>query len=243
MNAANEKHREPPYWRALSAEFVGTAALVIVAAGADTIEAVSGGQIGHVARYLSPGLLIVALIWSFSAISGAHVNPAVTLAFVMRGVFPVRKAFGYWVVQFAGGVAGAMLLRAFFGGAIEKGVTHAGPGISLVTAFGWEATITALLVLVIISTAAEKAIVGKNAALAVGFTVALCGLFSSPITGASMNPARSFGPQVAALDFDGAWVYFAGPVVGAAVAVALSFILHGRHPEEAEAAQGGEGEA
>ncbi len=234
----DEGTSEPTYARQLLAEFVGTAILVIVAAGADIVEAQSGGQIGHVARYLAPGLIVVAMIWSLSAVSGAHINPAVTLAFVLRGVFPPLKAVGYWFVQFAGGSAGALLLRLFFGRSVIHGVTSAGPGVSPVTAAGWEMVITSILVIVILSTAAEKPVVGKNAALAVGFTVACCGLFSSPVTGASMNPARSFGPAMASGLWNDAWIYFAGPCGGAIVAVFLCAFLHDRTASERQAAEG-----
>ena len=160
------------------------------------------------------------------------------MAFLLRGAFPAGKAVGYWIAQFAGGIAGAMLLRAFFGGAVIAGVTHPGPQITPAVAAGWECLITTLLVVVILSTAAEKAVVGRNAALAVGFTVACCGLFSSPITGASMNPARSLGPQVAAQAWNGAWIYFAGPFAGAAIGAAICALLYDRNANERQAAQG-----
>ena len=233
-----EETSEPHYARQLLAEFVGTAFLVIVAAGGDVIDLGSGAPIGHVARYLAPGLIVVAMIWSLSGVSGAHINPAVTLAFVLRRVFPARKALGYWIVQLAGAVAAALLLRLFFGSAIVNGVTHPGPGITPWAAFGWETLISTILIVVILSTAAEKAVVGRNAALAVGLTVAACGLFSSPITGASMNPARSFGPQVASQSWDGAWIYFAGPIAGALIATLLASLLHDRTVAERQAAEG-----
>jgi aquaporin Z len=233
-----EETSTPHVARQLMAEFVGTAFLVIVAAGGDTIDATTGGQIGHVARYLAPGLIVVAMIWSLSAVSGAHINPAVTLAFTLRGVFPPLKATGYWIVQFAGGVAGALVLRLFFASSVAKGVTHPGVGVTAWQAAAWEMVITTILVVVIISTAAEKAVVGRNAALAVGFTVACCGLFSSPLTGASMNPARSFGPQVAAQMWDGAWIYFLGPFAGAILATIICVVLHDRRSGERQTAEG-----
>lgn len=233
-----EETSKPHYARQLLAEFVGTAFLVIVAAGGDVIDLGSGVPIGHVARYFAPGLIVVALIWSLSGVSGAHINPAVTLAFVLRGVFPPLRALGYCIVQFAGGVTGAWLLRLFFGTAIANAVTHPGAGITLWAAAGWEALISTILIVVILSTAAEKAVVGRNAALAVGFTVAACGLFSSPITGASMNPARSFGPQLVSQSWDGAWIYFAGPLAGALIATLLASLLHDRTVAERQVAEG-----
>ena len=228
----------PSEWKRVGAEFIGTLLLTFVAAGADVIEYTSGGAIGHVARYVAPALLVMAMIGSLSGVSGAHINPAVTLAFVIRRVFPLHKAFGYWIVQFAGAVAAALLLRLFFGSAVVNGVTHAGLGITPWAAFGWEALITTILIVVILSTAAEKAVVGRNAALAVGLTVAACGLFSSPITGASMNPARSFGPQLVSQSWEGAWIYFAGPVAGALIATLLASLLHDRTVAERQVAEG-----
>jgi aquaporin Z len=213
--------------------------LTLVAAGADVVESVSGGAIGHTARYLAPGFLVSAMIWSLSGISGAHINPAVTLAFMLRGHFPIARAAAYWAVQFAGAVAASGVLRVLFGPSIARGVTHPGAGYSDLVAASWEALLTLLLLLVILGTAEQEAIVGKNAALAVGITVAACGLFSSPISGASMNPARSFGPQLVSADFSGAWIYFAGPAIGAAFAVAIVwFILGAPRGSERKAAKG-----
>ena len=224
---------KPSEAQRLTAEFVGTFFLTFVAAGADVIEYTSGGQIGHTARYLAPGCLVAAMIWATSAVSGAHINPAVTLAFVARRSFPVGRAIGYWLVQFAGGIAAALVLRGYFGDAIAKGATRPGDGITAVAAFGWEAILTLLLVTIILGTSEEEAVVGKNAALAVGLTVALCGLFSSPVTGASMNPARSFGPQLVSGQLGDAWIYFAGPIAGAIAAALLAYVIHGA-PRESE---------
>ena len=237
--AAAEMRPKPSEFQRLAAEFAGTFFLTFVAAGADIIQYTSGGEIGHTARYLAPGCLVAAVIWAISAVSGAHINPAVTFAFVARGVFPVLRAIGYWVVQFAGGIAAALVLRGYFGDAIAKGATKPGPEVSALGAAGWEALLTLLLVMIILGTSEEAAVVGKNAALAVGLTVALCGLFSSPLTGASMNPARSFGPQLVSGQLGDAWIYFAGPVAGALAAVLLAFVIHGAPREsEREAAHG-----
>jgi aquaporin Z len=230
---------KPTETQRLAAEFVGTFFLTLVAAGADSIDWRSGGEIGHTARYLAPGLLVTALIWSFSAVSGAHINPAVTLAFVVRRSFPVVRAIGYWVVQCAAGIAAALVLRAFFDGVIAHGVTTPGAGVTTVAACAWEALLTFLLVLVILGTSEEEAVVGKNAALAVGLTIAACGLFSSPITGASMNPARSLGPALVAGRTGDLSIYVLGPVVGALAAAVVATIIHGRADEsERQAAHG-----
>jgi len=208
------------------AEIIGTFFLTFVAAGADVLDHVGGG-IGHTARYLAPGLVVAAMIWSLSGISGAHLNPAVTLTFVLRGSFPPKLAGLYVVAQFAGAVAAAATVALAFGSLIDEGVTQPGTGVTPLAAVAWEGLLTALLVFVILATAEEEAVVGKNAALAVGLTVALCGLFSSHMTGASMNPARSFGPALVSGDWRYAWVYIVGPLVGGAVAAALIRPLFG----------------
>ncbi|MDQ6780690.1 MAG: aquaporin [Candidatus Eremiobacteraeota bacterium] len=221
------------------AEFIGTFFLTFVAAGADIVHSASGGEIAHTSRYLAPGFLIAAMIWSLSGISGAHLNPAVTLTFVLRRSFPLARALVYWFVQFAGALAAATVLRLFFGELIAKGASKPGPDISGWAAVSWEALLTALLILVILGTAENEAVVGKNAALAVGFTVALCGLFSSPISGASMNPARSLGPQIVAGTLSDSWIYVIGPLLGAGVAVMLGYLLFGAPKDsEREAAHG-----
>jgi len=212
--------------RRLIAEGTGTFFLTLVGAGADVIDAVSGGTIGHIGRYLAPGFAVTAMIYSLSAVSGAHINPAVTLAFVLRRTFPIREALPYVAAQCMGAIAAALLLRGFYGAAIASGVTHSHTGNAL-TAAAWETTLTALLVFVILSTVEEQASVGKNAALAIGFIVAACGLFSSPISGASMNPARSLGPALGAGDLGSLWAYLVGPLAGAAIAVVLAGFVHG----------------
>ena len=230
---------KPSETQRLGAELVGTYFLTLVAAGADVVDATSGGQIGHVARYLAGGFLVTAMIWALSAVSGAHLNPAVTFAFVIRRCFPIGRAIGYWLVQFGGAVAAALTLRAFFGAAVVHGAPRPGAGVTDIAAVSWEALLAMLLVLVIVGTAEEEAVVGKNAALAVGLTVALCGLFSGPITGASMNPARSFGPQLIGGDLQHAWIYVIGPLAGATAASAVALLVHGPpRLSEREAAHG-----
>ena len=216
-----------------AAEFIGTFLLVFVAAGADVIHALTSGEITQTSRYLAPGFLIAALIWSLSGVSGAHFNPAVTFAFLMRRTFPLARALRYWLVQFAGAIAAAGVLRLFFGMLIVKGASHPGPGISAVAAATWEGLLTFLLVLVILGTGENEAVVGKNAALAVGLTIALAGLFSGPISGASMNPARSIGPQLVALRPADMWIYLVGPLAGALVAVGIGALLFGA-PKDSE---------
>ena len=238
---AAEQEPGPSLARKLGAEALGTFILTFVAAGADVVDALSEHQIGHDARYVAPGLVVIALIYALSGISGAHLNPAVTLAFVARRCFPAGRALLYWLVQLTGALAAAALLSAFFGSAIAAGVTHPGAMISPGGGAAWEAALTFVLVVVVLGTAEEKPIVGKNAAIAVGFTVAACGLFSSPISGASMNPARSLGPMIASGSLENWWVYLAGPFAGALVAAAAVWLVHGPPKSSERATAKGEG--
>lgn len=224
--------------RRLVAELLGTFALTIVAAGGPTIAAASGQGLGGAAEVIAPGLLVMAMIYTLGPLSGAHFNPAVTLAFSLRRNFPWQWAPGYWAVQLLGAVLAALLLRALFGLAGHLGTTipHHGAFASLVM----ETLLTFLLLTVILATAANYRIVGHNAAIAVGGTIALDGLFAAPVSGASMNPARSFGPAIVSGHLQDLWVYIAGPIAGAIIAVGVAWILRGPGSEQArETATGG----
>ena len=235
MPAENEK---PPLWRSLAAEIFGTFALVFVDAGGAAIEALGApGEVTPVARSLATGLLIMAIIYSLGPASGAHVNPAVTLAFALRRVFPWRRVPAYVLAQCAAAIAAALLLRTLFGAAVESGVTmpHHGVGAALVM----EIALAMLLVTVILSTASRHRVLGPNAAIAVGGTIALSGLFSRPISGASMNPARSLGPALVSGRLADLWIYVVAPLAGAVLAVLFVRLVHGREkPGEEKAAAG-----
>ena len=237
---AEEQDKEPSPIRCLFAEFFGTAALTTVAAGGELIAALSGGEVSHDARAIAPGLLVMALIYAIGDVSGAHVNPAVTLAFALRRDFPWRKVPAYWLVQIAGALGAAWLLRALFGTVAHLGANQPrhGVGVALVM----EILLSWLLITVILGTATRNRLIGPNAAIAVGGTIALCGLFAAPISGASMNPARSLGPALVGGATGHLWVYLVGPVAGALLAVIGTWIMHGgRKPKERDAATG-EGE-
>jgi aquaporin Z len=226
-------------WRRRLAEFGGTFFLVLVAAGAGVVNAVSHGQVGRAAAVTAPGLMVLALIYTIGETSGAHLNPAVTIAFAARGNFPWRRVPGYLVAQFAGATAAAGLLRGLFGTAGGLGGTVPGRGIGAGTALAVEAVLTFGLVTVILGTASGARNVGHNAAIAVGGYVALAGLWASPVSGASMNPARSIGPELAAGNLGRWWIYVAGPLAGALLAVALAWALRGPPSSAANlAAQG-----
>lgn len=225
--------------RSLFAELLGTFALTLAAAGGEVIASVSHGEVSHAARAVAPALVVLALIYALGDCSGAHFNPAVTFAFSLRRDFPWRRLPGYWGAQIAGATLAALLLRTLFGNVAHLGATHPMAGIGASAAFVMEIVLTCLLVVVILGTATRYTLVGPNAALAVGATIALCGLFAGPISGASMNPARSLGPALASGSPIRAGIYVAGPLIGSALASLLMAILHTKKdPKEEEAAEG-----
>lgn len=229
---------EPDLRVRLAAEAIGTFALTFVAAGGDVTANLTGGDITPLARAIAPGLLVMAFIYAIGDRSGAHFNPAVTLAFALRRVFPAAWVAGYWLAQLAGATLAAGLLRFLFGDVADAGVSA--PNIDPETALVLETVLTAILVTVVLGTADRYRLIGPSAGIAVGATIALCGLIALPIEGASMNPARSFGPALIHGEFNHLWIYVIGPVVGAAIAVVIARFLHGPVPpqEAAEAAMG-----
>jgi len=233
--------RHRPLWIRVIIEFVGTFFLVTVAAGSGVINHYAGGgPISRTAAVIAPGALVMAMIYALGPLSGLHINPAVTLAFTGRGVFKMAWVPPYLAAQFAGAVAAALFLQVMFGH-VDSGGNYpiAKPGgewRSLVM----EIVLTAILVTVILHTATGYRSIGHNAALAVGSTVALLGLFASPISGASMNPARTLGPDIVSTDFTGWWIYIAGPVAGAVIAVLIISLVRGQpDKDERESAEGG----
>jgi aquaporin Z len=229
-------------WRRLFAEVLGTFFLVLVGAGGGVVDAVSDGAIGRGAAVTAPGLMVMAIILFMGAVSGAHLNPAVTLGFALRGDFPWRRVPGYIVAELLGSTLAVLVLWAMFGKVGSLGATEPGPGISDLQAMVMELILTVGLFSVIIGTASRSQNLGPLSALAVGAYIALAGLWSSPISGASMNPARSFGPDLVLGNFDHYWVYVVGPILGVVIAVGFAFILRGRADVGgAAAAQGGLG--
>ncbi len=215
-------------WRRLFSELLGTFFLVLVAAGGPVVDAASDGAVSRAAAVTAPGLMVMAIILFMGAVSGAHLNPAVTLAFTFRGAFPWRRVPGYIIVQLLGAVLACLFLWAVVGKLGMLGATEPGPGTSDVDAMLMELVLTVGLVSTILGTASTAQNVGALSALAVGGYIILAGLWSSPISGASMNPARSFGPDLANGDFSSYWVYVVGPLAGAALAVVFAWILRGR---------------
>lgn len=227
-------------WRRLVAELVGTFLLVLVGAGGGVVGALSGGAVGRTEQVVSPALMVMALILATGAISGAHLNPVVTVAFILRREFPWRRAPLYILCQAVGGILACLFLAALFGRAGHLGATVPGPHVGDVRAMLVEAVLTFGLVTTILGTASGAQNVGALSAIAVAGYIALAGLWSSPLSAASMNPVRSLAPDVVLLNFDHYWVYLAGPVIGMLLAVALAYVLRGRGADltAARAAQG-----
>jgi aquaporin Z len=213
-------------WRRLFSELLGTFALVLVAAGGGILHA--KGQISLAAAVVAPGLMVMAIILFMGAVSGAHLNPGVSLAFALRGDFPWKRVPGYIVIQLIGATLAALFLRWVFGNVEHLGATLPGPGYKNWQALLMEIVLTTLLVSVILGTASAAQNVGAIAALGVGGYIALAGLWSAPVSGTSMNSARSFGPALVSGDWSSYWVYVVGPITGALIAVGFAFVLRGR---------------
>lgn len=214
--------------RRLFAEAWGTFLLVVVAAGAVVVGAKSHGAITLSMEVTAPGLMVMAIIYFMGSVSGAHLNPAVTLAFAVRRNFPWIRVPGYIAAQTIGGIAAAVFLRAMFGTIGALGATTPGVGVSGVKACIMETVLTTGLVSTILGTASGARNIGSNGALAVGGYIALAGLWAAPITGASMNPVRSFAPDLIRGDLSTVWIYILGPISGAMIAVCFEWILKGK---------------
>jgi aquaporin Z len=213
-------------YRRLFSELLGTFFLVLVAAGGGILH--GEGQISLAAAVVARGLMVLGIILFMGGISGAHLNPGVSLAFAVRGDFPWKRVPGYIIVQLVGATLACLFLLAVFGNIQHLGATLPGPGYKDWQAFLMEIVLTAGLLSVILGTASAAQNVGAIGALGVGGYIALAGLWSAPVSGTSMNPARSFGPALVSGDWTAYWVYVAGPLLGAAIAVGCAVILRGR---------------
>jgi aquaporin Z len=226
-------------WRRLFSETLGAFLVVLAAAGAAVVNAQSHGQVPLDAQVVAPGLMVMAVIYFMGTISGAHLNPAVTIGFALRRNFPWKRVPAYLGAQLAGGILAAGFLRLTFANIGHLGATTPGPGIGAWTATLIEAVLTAGLVSVILGTASGARNIGPNAAIAVAGYIVLAGLWAAPVSGASMNPARSFGPALVGDHWTDWWVYVVGPLAGAVIAVGIAHILRGPPaPAADQAAQG-----
>ena len=223
--------------RAVLAEFMGTYALTFTSACAVMVATISNHELDYIARVAAPGLMVMAMIYTFGHISGAHINAAVTVGFALRGAFAWLRVPGYLIAQCLGSLVAAFTLYQLFGNVEHLGATI--PHHGILQSVVLEAVLTTFLVTVVVGTATDGKIVGHNAGIAVGGTVALCGMIGAPISGASMNPALSFGPSLLSGNFGTYWVYVLGPLTGTLLAVGLNFLTQGEaSAQEQEAASG-----
>jgi len=211
---------------------IGTFGLVFAGTGAITIDAVTGGGVGHIGVGLTFGLIIMTMIYAVGHVSGAHFNPAVTIAFTATRHFPPRRVPPYLAAQLTGAVLASLTLRGLFGTAGRLGTTvpHGSDGQSLLL----ETILTFFLMFVIMAVATDVRAVGQTAAIAIGGAVGLEALFAGPISGASMNPARSLAPALVSGTWDAQWIYVLGPLAGA-LAGAVAYTLIRLGPEGADA--------
>jgi MIP family channel proteins len=209
------------YWRShlprYAGELVGTFVLVVVATGVVVGNAAADGVISHVGVAIATGLVVTAMIYSLGHLTGAHFNPAVSLAFAAGRHFPIRDLIPYWLAQLIGAVLASVLVRFLWGDIANLGATL--PGLSDGRALVLELFLTFVLMFVITAVATDVRAVGQGAALAIGFTVLLEVMYAGPASGASMNPARSFGPALVSGTWESQWIYYAGPLTGAVAGV------------------------
>jgi len=216
--------------RRLAAEFVGTFALVFAGCGAIMVDAKTGA-LGHVGVAISFGLVIMAMIYAVGHISGAHFNPAVSFAFALSRHFPWPRAVGYWSAQLLGALAAAAILRGSLGTVAHVGATL--PSGSQGQSFLWELVLTFFLMFVIMAVATDTRAVGEAAAIAIGGTVGLDAMFGGPISGASMNPARSLGPALVSGDLHAVWLYILAPLAGATLGALTYQVIRSEPPRPA----------
>ena len=226
--AVEDFHDPKQEWRRLFSELFGTFFLVLVAAGGGMMGQAFPNTISRTAAVTAPGLMVMGIILFMGKVSGAHLNPAVSLAFALRGDFPWRRVPGYIVVQLIGASLAALILQQIIDVSAKFGSNYPASGYSAGSAFWMELLLTLGLVSVILGTASGAQNLGVIGAFGVGGYIALAGLWGSPISGTSMNPARTFGPDLVGANFDDYWVYVAGPIAGAALAVAFAFVLRGQ---------------
>jgi aquaporin Z len=215
--------------RRLFSELLGTFFLVLVAVGGGMVNARFGGNaVPYTAKVVAPALMVAGIILFMGTVSGAHLNPAVSIAFAARGDFPWKRVPAYIVAQFLGAILATLLLWALIGKQGSAGLTLPGPGIGAGTAMVWEIVLTTGLVSVILGTASGAQQIGALSAVGVGSYIALAGLWGSPVSGASMNPVRSLGPALVLNDWTAWWAYLIGPITGGIIAVGFAYILRGR---------------
>lgn len=224
-------NERPDLLRRAAAEGIGVFALVFAGCGAIITEAERPGSLGAVGIALVFGLIVMVMIYATGHLSGAHLNPAVTVAFALTRHFPRTEAVAYVGAQVAGALVAAAALAAIWpSDPASLGATL--PTVGLGSAFVYEVVLTAFLMFVIMAVATDTRAVGAAAAIAIGGTVGLDALFGGPITGASMNPARSLGPALVSGELSDLWLYLLAPLIGAALGALAYQLVRGEHPGE-----------
>jgi aquaporin Z len=234
LNASQE-------WRRIFAELWGTFLLVLVAVGGSIASTKSNGDISRAMAAAGPGLMVMVAIYFMGSVSGAHLNPAVTFAFALRRNFPWCRVPGYVLAQCIGSLMAVTFFWSLFGAVAELGASSPQHGVTSVQALFIVTILTSALVNTILGTASGARNIGTNAGIAVGSYIALAGLWASPLTGASMNPARSLGPDLLRGDLSTTWIYILGPLTGATIGVGFEWILKG--PPTKSGAHAAQGEA
>jgi MIP family channel proteins len=232
---------KPDLARRALAEALAAFALVFAGCGAIVADEVYGGGLGIVGVALAFGLVVMVMVYATGHLSGAHINPAVTLAFALSRHFPRHEALAYIAAQCAGAIAAALLLWAIWPDRpAELGATA--PSVGVGSALVYEAVLSAFLMFVIMAVATDTRAFGAAAAIAIGGTIGLAALMGGPVTGASMNPARSLGPALAAWEWRDLWIYLVGPVGGTALGGLAYQLVRGEQsgpgPEELVADRG-----
>jgi aquaporin Z len=220
--------------RVYVAEALGTFAIVFAGTGAMVIDSVTGGGVTHVGVALTFGFIVMAMVYALGDVSGAHLNPAVTVGFFLAGRFPARCVPRYLASQLVGALLASGMLLLLFGNHASLGATL--PAGSAWQSFGLETILTAMLMFVILSVSSGSLEVGTMAGIAVGGVIALEAMFAGPICGASMNPARSLAPALVSGNFHALWIYVTAPFAGAALAVPL-WTITGKHNSRAVVAR------
>jgi aquaporin Z len=227
-------------WRRIFAEFWGTFLLVFAVACGDVASALDPAETTRLSAAVASGLMVLVAIYFLGSVSGAHLNPAVTYAFALRGNFPWRRTLGYVLAQLGGAVAAALLLKLLFGPVAGLGATTPQRGVTFWQAFAVEAVLTVGLVNAILGTASGARNIGANAGIAIGCYNIAARLCAVGLTGASMNPARSPGPDLVRGDFSASLIYVAAPLVGATIGVGFEWILKGPSKKSGDIAAQGE---
>ncbi|MGB3364402.1 MAG: aquaporin [Thermodesulfobacteriota bacterium] len=210
--------------RLYASEFLGTFFLVFAATGVVIVNDLSGGAITHTGIAITTGLVVMAIVYAVGDVSGSHINPAVTVGFWLAGRFPGYRVIQYIISQCLGAIAASLLLAFLFPELIALTVTN--PSGPIMQSFILEIVITLFLMFIILSVSTGSMEKGIMAGSAIGGVVGLTVLWAGPITGASMNPARSIAPALVSLDFASLWIYIAGPIIGAALSVIAFRIIH-----------------